>query len=106
MLAMRPQTKSLFSVKRSGPGVSPHTNRPAMITAAVGDPGTPRVIIGRRDPTLAALAQACGAGVPAGSPLPKFARSFSGAYWRAPPYERNDAGGAPGPGRAPIHDPR
>ena len=30
----------------SGPGVKPQMNKPAMITADVGEPGTPRAIIG------------------------------------------------------------
>src|SRR5437870_3373258 len=39
MLAVRPQTKSGFSVKRSGPGWSPQMISPPGITAAVGEPG-------------------------------------------------------------------
>src|SRR5437667_134923 len=38
MLAMSPQTKSGFSVKRSGPGWSPQMMRPPSMTAAVEEP--------------------------------------------------------------------
>src|SRR5688572_6455825 len=103
MLPMSPQTKSLCSVNSNGPGWSPQMNSPAMITAAVGDPGTPSAIIGRSEPTPAAFADACGATMPIGSPRPKFSLFFE--YWRATPYERNDAGVAPVPGSTPIQKP-
>jgi hypothetical protein len=83
MLAMRPHTKSLCSVKRSGPGWSPHTKRPAMITAEVGDPGTPSVTIGTSDATPAESAVACGPMIPLISPLPKSCLFL--AYCRARP---------------------
>ena len=46
MLAIRPQTNSGFSVNSNGPGWSPQMIRPPSMTAAVGEPGMPSVIIG------------------------------------------------------------
>src|SRR5213596_133826 len=46
MLAMSPHTKSGFSVKSSGPGCRPQMIKPPSMTAAVGEPGMPSVIIG------------------------------------------------------------
>jgi hypothetical protein len=47
MLAMRPHTNCGCSMKRSGPGWSPHTMSPPRSTAAVAEPGMPRASIGR-----------------------------------------------------------
>ena len=63
--------------------MSPQMNSPAMITAEVGDPGTPRAIIGTSDPTAAASAAACGAMIPEISPFPKSSGCFD--HWRARP---------------------
>src|ERR1041385_6723387 len=49
MLAISPQTKSGLSLNSMGPGWSPQMMRPPSITAAVGLPGMPSVIIGRSD---------------------------------------------------------
>ena len=54
-----------------------------MITADVGDPGIPRVIMGTRDATPAESAAACGPMIPEISPFPKFSLFFE--YWRASP---------------------
>ena len=54
-----------------------------MITADVGEPGTPSATIGTSDPTADASAAACGAMIPVISPLPKFALFFE--YCRASP---------------------
>ena len=54
MLAMRPQTKSGFSLNSSGPGCKPQMISPPSITAAVGEPGIPSVIIGSIAATPAA----------------------------------------------------
>ena len=83
MLAMSPQTKSWCSRNRTGPGWRPQMKSPAMITADVGDPGMPSVIIGTIDATPAASAAACGPMIPEISPLPKFSLFFE--YWRASP---------------------
>src|ERR1700686_920765 len=56
MLAMRPQTKSFCSTKRSGPGCRPQINRPPRSTAAVGEPGTPKASIGSSPEVPAARA--------------------------------------------------
>ena len=56
---------------------------PAMITADVGEPGTPSAIIGTREPTAAESAAACGAMIPEISPFPKSSLFFE--YWRASP---------------------
>ena len=48
-----------------------------MITADVGDPGTPRVTIGTSDATPAASAVACGPMMPLISPLPKSSLFFA-----------------------------
>ena len=60
MLAMRPQTNSGFSMKSIGPGCRPQMMRPPSITAAVGDPGMPSVIIGSIAATPAAWAAVSG----------------------------------------------
>ena len=83
MLAMRPHTKSWCSTNRSGPGCRPQMKRPAMMTAEVGEPGTPRAIIGTSEPTAAESAAACGAMIPEISPFPKSSLFF--AHWRARP---------------------
>ena len=46
MLAMRPHTKSGFSLNSMGPGCSPQMMSPPSMTAAVGEPGMPSVIMG------------------------------------------------------------
>ena len=60
MLAMRPHTNSGFSRKSIGPGWRPQMMRPPSITAAVGLPGIPRVIIGSSDAPPAAWAAVSG----------------------------------------------
>src|SRR2546422_1370017 len=54
MLAISPQTKSGFSLNRSGPGWSPQMMSPPSITAAVGEPGIPSVSMGSMAATPAA----------------------------------------------------
>ena len=54
-----------------------------MMTAEVGEPGTPSAIIGTSEPTAAESAAACGAMIPEISPLPKSALFLE--YWRASP---------------------
>ena len=54
-----------------------------MMTAAVGEPGTPSVTIGRIDPRPAAFAADWGASTPSSAPFPN--RSGSLEYWRARP---------------------
>ena len=71
MLAISPHTKSGFSVNSSGPGCSPQIMRPPSMTAAVGEPGMPSVIIGSMAATPAACAAVSGATTPSSSPLPK-----------------------------------
>ncbi len=71
MLAMRPHTKSGRSLKSMGPGWSPQMMRPPSMTAAVGEPGMPRVIMGRSAAPPAAWAAVSGATTPSISPLPK-----------------------------------
>src|ERR1044072_6451898 len=61
MLAITPQTKSGFSVNSNGPGCSPQMISPPSITAAVGDPGIPSVLIGSIAATPAASAAVSGA---------------------------------------------
>src|SRR5262249_46883222 len=56
MLAMRPHTKSGFSLKSMGPGWSPQMMRPPSMTAAVGEPGMPSVIMGKSEAPPAAWA--------------------------------------------------
>src|SRR5206468_10976728 len=51
------QTKSGFSVNRSGPGWRPQMMSPPSMTAAVGEPGMPSVIMG----SIAATPAACDA---------------------------------------------
>src|SRR5258706_433070 len=67
--AMRPQTKSGFSMKRSGPGCSPQIMRPPSSTAAVGEPGTPSVSIGSNAEVPAACAAVSGATTPSSMPV-------------------------------------
>ena len=76
MLAMSPQTKSGFSVKSSGPGWRPQMMRPPSMTAAVGEPGMPSVIIGSIAATPAAWAAVSGATTPSSSPLPNRSGCF------------------------------
>ncbi len=71
MLAIRPQTKSGRSLKSMGPGWRPQMISPPSITAAVGLPGMPSVIIGRSAAPPAAWAAVSGATTPSISPLPK-----------------------------------
>ena len=70
MLAIRPQTNSFCSVNSSGPGCRPQISRPPSSTAAVGEPGMPRVSIGKRAQVPAAWAAVSGAITPSISPLP------------------------------------
>ena len=70
MLAIRPQTKSGCSVNSSGPGCRPQIRSPPSSTAAVGEPGMPRVSIGRSALVPAAWAAVSGATTPSISPLP------------------------------------
>ena len=71
MLAMRPQTKSGLSRNSIGPGWRPQMMSPPSITAAVGLPGMPRVIMGSSEAPPAAWAAVSGATTPSISPLPK-----------------------------------
>ena len=71
MEAIRPHTKSGFSWKSMGPGCSPQMIRPPSMTAAVGEPGMPSVIMGSMAATPAAWAAVSGATTPSSSPLPK-----------------------------------
>ena len=54
MLAMSPHTNSGFSTNSMGPGWSPQIRSPPSITAAVGEPGMPSVIMGSIAATPAA----------------------------------------------------
>ncbi len=72
MLAIRPHTNSGFSTKSMGPGWRPQIRRPPSITAAVGDPGMPRVIMGSMAATPAAWAAVSGATTPSSTPVPNF----------------------------------
>ena len=71
MLAMSPHTKSGLSLKSMGPGWRPQMINPPSMTAAVGDPGMPSVIIGSMAATPAAWAAVSGATMPSIVPLPK-----------------------------------
>src|SRR5688572_5034821 len=102
MLAMSPQTKSGFSLNSMGPGWSPQMISPPSMTAAVGDPGMPSVIIGSIAATPAAWAATSGATTPSSSPLPK--RSGCLLKRLANAYDMKDAGVAP-PGLNPIQKP-
>ena len=81
MLAMSPQTNSGFSLNSIGPGWRPQMMSPPSITAAVGVPGIPSVIIGSSDAPPAACAAVSGATTPSISPLPK-PSGFFGSAWR------------------------
>ena len=81
--AIRPQTKSFCSTNSSGPGCRPQIIRPPSSTAAVGEPGTPSVIIGSRADVPAACAAVSGATTPSTLPVPNF--SPSGEKRRATP---------------------
>src|ERR671935_2625929 len=70
MLAIRPHTKSGFSLNSMGPGCKPQMMSPPSMTAAVGDPGMPSVIMGSMAATPAAWAAVSGATTPSSSPLP------------------------------------
>ena len=76
MLAISPQTKSGFSLNSSGPGCSPQMISPPSMTAAVGEPGIPSVIIGSIAATPAAWAAVSGATTPSNSPLPNASAFF------------------------------
>src|SRR5207244_7524519 len=86
-----------------GPAGTPQIRRAPRITAAVGDPGTPTVTIGRSAPTSAAEAADSGATTPSRIPVP----NFSGCLEKrlASPYPTKDAGVAPVPGSTPIQNP-
>ena len=101
MLAIRPQTKSGRSLKSIGPGCRPQMRRPQSITAAVGDPGMPRVIIGSSADTPAAWAAVSGASTPSSTSAKLFRgfREFSG---NAVTHKR---GGVASPGLMPIQEP-
>ena len=70
MLAIRPQTKSLCSMKSIGPGCRPQISSPPSSTAAVGEPGTPSASIGSSAAVPAACAAVSGATTPSISPVP------------------------------------
>ena len=76
MLAMSPHTNSGFSLNSMGPGCRPQMMSPPSITAAVGEPGIPSVIMGRSDAPPAACAAVSGATTPSISPLPKRSGCF------------------------------
>ncbi len=76
MLAIKPQTKSGWSMNSMGPGSRPQISNPPSSTAAVGEPGMPNVSIGRSALVPAACAAVSGATTPSSSPLPKFAPRF------------------------------
>ena len=59
-----------------GPGCSPQMMRPPSITAAVGEPGIPKVIIGSIAAMPAAWAAVSGATTPSISPLPNRSAFF------------------------------
>src|SRR3989442_117781 len=64
MLAISPQTKSLCSMNSNGPGWRPQINRPPSNTAAVGEPGIPKVSMGSNALVPAAWAAVSGATTP------------------------------------------
>jgi len=68
--AIRPQTKSFCSTNSSGPGSRPQISRPPSSTAAVGEPGTPSVSIGKSAEVPAACAAVSGATTPSTIPSP------------------------------------
>jgi hypothetical protein len=70
LLPIMPQTKSGLSLNSIGPGWRPQIIRPPRITAAVGEPGMPSVIIGSSAQVPAPCAAASGARTPATWPLP------------------------------------
>ena len=74
--AIRPQTKSFCSTNSSGPGCRPQIIRPPSSTAAVGEPGTPSVIIGSSAEVPAACAAVSGATTPSTMPVPNLSPSF------------------------------
>ena len=76
MLAIRPQTKSFCSMNSIGPGCRPQISRPPSSTAAVGEPGMPRVSIGSSAEVPAAWAAVSGAITPSMRPLPKLSGSL------------------------------
>ena len=76
MDAIRPQTKSFCSTKSIGPGCRPQISKPPSSTAAVGEPGIPRVNMGSRAAVPAAWAAVSGATTPSICPLPKLSGSL------------------------------
>ncbi len=63
---MKAHTNSGSSKNSRGPGVKPHMKIPAIMMAAVGEPGIPSTSIGRMAAVPAALFAASGATTPAG----------------------------------------
>ena len=102
ILAIKPQTKSGFSTKSSGPGCKPQISKPPSNTAAVGEPGIPRDNIGRSAAVPAAWAAVSGATIPSILPVPNLSPSLDTRL--ATPYAIKDAGVAP-PGVIPIQQP-
>src|ERR1043166_9353972 len=94
MLAIRPQTKSGFSTKSSGPGCRPQIISPPMITAAVGEPGTPRVIIGSSAEVPAACAAGPGAHTAPDLPGPELVAVARETARHAVAHERGGRGAA------------
>src|SRR5512141_964046 len=80
----------------------PKIMRPPIMTAIVGDPGIPRVIMGSVAEVPAAWAAASGAMMPAEAPFPN--SSLFLAACLAKPYAMKEAGVAP-PGLRPIQHP-
>jgi hypothetical protein len=80
--AIRPQTKSLCSTNRSGPGLSPHTISPPKRIAAVPEPGIPSANIGNSAEVPEACAAVSGANTPSMRPLPKLSGSFEKRFAR------------------------
>ncbi len=83
--------------------MKPHMNTPAIMMAAVGEPGMPSTSMGRMAPVPAALLAASGATTPSTTPVPK--RSGCLEILRAKPYPMNEPGVAPAPGRIPTTKP-
>ena len=103
MLAMKPQTISGWSSISRGPGCRPQIMSAPRITAAVGDPGIPRVTSGSSEPTSALDAADSGATTPSSAPVPNFSGFLANFFAR--PYPTKDAGVAPVPGSTPIQKP-
>src|SRR5271157_1313553 len=103
MLLTTPQKRSGWSLRRSGPGVTPWMRKAPNSTDRLTFGGIPSVRSGMKEEEAAELFADSGAATPSMAPVPNFWGSFETLFSR--PYDMNDARTGPPPGRMPRKKP-